>query len=70
MSLQKNCFTFHVPKCPRLDPDRLSCLRSFKLPPAAKAEMRSELAVLGINDFSIFGDLDHLAQRLKAAYLK
>jgi hypothetical protein len=70
MSLQRSCFTFHVPKCPRLEPDRLNCLRAFTIPAAAKAQMRSELAVLGIDDFSIYGDLDHLAQRLKAVYLK
>jgi len=70
MSLQRSCFTFHVPKCPRLDPGQLRCLRAFPIPAAAKATMRKELAILGIDDFSMFGDLDHLAQHLKAAYLK
>jgi hypothetical protein len=71
MSLQRSCFTFHVPERPRLDPGEYrSCLRAFTVAASAKAAIRSELARLGIDDFSVYGDLDHLASRLKAAYLK
>jgi hypothetical protein len=70
ISLQRSAFTFHVPARPRLDPAKLECVREFFIPREAKGSIRQELGLLGIDDFSIFGDLDHLAQRLKSAYLK
>lgn len=70
MSLQRSCFTFHAPHCSRLDPNKLDCLHSIIIPAGAKATIRSELAILGIDDFSIFGDLDRLARRLKSAYFR
>ncbi len=68
MSLQRSCFTLHVPKCPRFELDQLNCLKALTIPATSKPGIRSELASLGIDDFSIYGDLDHLAQSLKAAY--
>jgi hypothetical protein len=70
MALQRSCFTFHPPKCKRLDAKTLGCLWEFEIPSGAKPHLRAELAMLGIDDFSIYGDLDHLATRLKAAYRK
>ena len=68
ISLQRSAFTFHVPARPRLA--KLECVREFFIPRGAKSAIREELALLGIDDFSVYGDLDHLARRLKGAYLK
>jgi hypothetical protein len=43
-------------------------LLSYRIPRDAKPRLREELALLGIDEFQIYGDLDHLAARLKRAY--
>jgi hypothetical protein len=50
---------------------RLPRIRPFStwlIPRAAKPNLRNELALLGIDDFTIYGDMVHLASRLTAAY--
>lgn len=68
MSLQRSCFTFHVPKRHVLTREENKSLFSFFIPGAAKEHMKKELFLLGIDDFSVYGDLESLSRRLKAAY--
>jgi hypothetical protein len=66
--LQKGCFTFHPPGKPTLTRNVTNSLRSFQIPKGSKSEIKKELFVLGIDEFTIYGDLDGLAVRLKFAY--
>jgi FRG domain len=68
ISAQHGCFTFHPPGTPVLTCDNNKTLRGYTIPAAAKNSLRKELELLGIDEFTIYGDLDHLAERLKRAY--
>ena len=68
VALQRSCFTFHVPKRHALTKAENKTLRSFRIPAAAKEDVKNELFLLGIDDFSIYGDLESLSRRLKAAH--
>jgi hypothetical protein len=68
ITLQRGCFTFHVPKRHFLTVKENDTLISYVIPKTAKPQIAEELAVLGIDDFSIYGDLEHLSARLKRAY--
>jgi hypothetical protein len=65
---QQGCFTFHPPKDPTLTTGTNPTLTEFIVPTTAKGHLRKELELLGVNEFSIYGDLDHLAARLRRAY--
>jgi FRG domain len=67
VTFQHSCFTFHVPTTATLTNAENPSLWSFTIPAAAKAKIRSQLKLLGVDQFSIFGDLENLAKRLKAA---
>jgi hypothetical protein len=68
ITLQRGCFTFHVPRRRVLTGSENDTLKSYLIPAPAKRRIADELALLGIDDFSIFGDMEHLSSRLKAAY--
>ena len=68
MTLQRSCFTFHVPKKPQLDPLQNGFLRSYRIPCSAKRSIKQELSALGIDAFSLYGDRESLSRSLKAAY--
>jgi hypothetical protein len=63
----QQCFTFHPPEIPELKPEHNPSLRCYRVPANEKAHLRKELELLGIDEFTIFGDLDHLAKRLRVA---
>jgi len=65
--LQRGCFTFHVPGREALT-EYPNVLVSFIVPAARKGPIMEELRVLGIDEFSIYGDLEALARTLKDAY--
>jgi FRG domain-containing protein len=65
---QSSCFTFHVPDRPELSISENDRLLSYRIPAAAKDRLRNELSLLGVDPFSIFGDLEGLASRLLRAY--
>jgi hypothetical protein len=67
VTFQHSCFTFHVPTTPTLTSAGNPSLRSFTIPAAAKSRIRRELTLLGVDQFSIFGDLENLAKRLTPA---
>jgi hypothetical protein len=65
IALQRGCFTFHPPDRGTLTKNEVRTLKVFRIPAAVKPRIRSELALLGVDQFSIYGDLDHLAVYLK-----
>ncbi len=68
IALQRSCFTFHVPKHHVLTKAENNALFSFSIPGPDKEHMEKELFLLGIDDFSVYGDLESLSRRLKTAY--
>jgi hypothetical protein len=68
ITLQRGCFTFHVPKRRVLTKNENPTLKCYLVPKEKKSKIARELAILGIDDFSIYGDLEHLSTSLKAAY--
>jgi hypothetical protein len=68
ITLQRGCFTFHVPNGGVLSNNHNPTLASYLIPRGKKSDIKKELAILGIDDFSIYGDLEHLSNRLKEAY--
>jgi FRG domain len=68
ITLQRGCFTFHVPGREVLTASENDTLVSFLIPKKSKPDIRKELAILGIDAFSIYGDMEHLSERLKQAY--
>ena len=70
ISFQHSCFTFHVPKRHEITPDKFLTLKQYRIPKEKKASIRNELALLRVDEFTIFGGMDHLARRLTEAYVK
>jgi hypothetical protein len=68
ITLQRGCFTFHVPNGGVFSAVHNPTLASYLIPKKKKPDIKKELAILGIDDFSIYGDLEHLSSRLKEAY--
>ena len=65
---QKSCFTFHVPSKPTLTSDHNKTLEQFVIPKEAKANLRGELLLLGVDHFRVYGDLESLSKTLKINY--
>lgn len=68
MVSQSSYFTFHAPNNPLLTIADNPTLESIKIPASAKKKMRKELSYLGINHFSIYGDLNNLSKKLRFDY--
>jgi len=68
MRLQRSCFTFHPPTPHVLTTAENRSLRLFSVPKDAKGPIKKALFLLGIDDFTVYGDLESLARRLRAAY--
>ncbi|MGA9820166.1 MAG: FRG domain-containing protein [Desulfobaccales bacterium] len=68
ISLQRSCFTLHVPVPFTLTRKENSTLLSFLIAKEAKQKIHSELSLLGIDEFGIYGDLEGLSKRLKDVY--
>ena len=68
LSLQRGCFTFHVPDRKELTKAENNSLLSFFIPKNSKPDIKKELFLMGIDVFSIYGDLESLSERLKFAY--
>jgi hypothetical protein len=66
--LQRSYFTFHVPSHPAVTLAENGTLRQFIIPSKSKEELLKELFFLGIDEFSIYGDLESLSRRLKTAH--
>lgn len=62
---QRGVFTFHGPTHPILSDKDNRTLRAYPIP---KKEIERGLRLLGVNEFSIYGDLPNLAARLKIAH--
>jgi hypothetical protein len=59
---QSSCFTLHMHGAKPCSNPTLSRIR---IPGKAKPRMLDELRMLNINEFSIYNDLDHLAQEIR-----
>lgn len=68
INAQSSCFTFHVPAQSELTEAVNDTLRRFMIPAASKIRIRKELFLLGVDDFSIYGDLESLSRRLRTAH--
>jgi FRG domain len=68
ISLQRGCFTLHGPSHRTLTPAQNSSLTSVKIASGSKQRILRQLTLLGVDHFSIFGDLENLAKRLIEAY--
>jgi len=68
ITLQRSCFTFHVPKHPELTGCENPSLKKWVVLAGKKQTILRELILLGIDDFSIYGDLEHLAEWLKKSH--
>jgi hypothetical protein len=68
IAYQQSCFTFHVPNKAVITEHENPTLKSFKIPMGEKPTIRRELSRLGIDEFRIYGNLENLAKRLKAAH--
>jgi len=69
MLQQGSCFTFHMPKAPPLGNHfPKSKLEKYVIPKEKKAEIRTTLRRMNVNDATLYADLDHLASEIKAAY--
>ncbi len=64
--LQRSCFTFHVPGQEELTPAHNKSLKKYTIPSGAKNTLLHELILLGVDEFSIYGDLGHLASTAQA----
>ena len=69
VSLQRSCFTFHGPAHRELTSRENKTLMPVHIQGSKKPEILRQLAMLGIDHFSIYGDLESLAKRLIEAYV-
>lgn len=68
---QSGCFTVEQTREPisGTEPLRASAsLERFRIPGAAKPELRGQLEVLGFNEMSVYRDLDRISRRIKARH--
>lgn len=68
ITLQRSCFPFHGSRLDVLTKDDNKTLRSYIVPETDKVKIKDQLAQLGIDAFSVYGDLDHLGETLTGAY--
>jgi hypothetical protein len=67
INLQRSCFTFHVPNRHALETADNPTLVSIKVQSDKKSSILRELSLLGVDHFSVYGDLENLAQHLTEA---
>ena len=68
ITLQRSCFTFHAPNHQELTTQENPSLNKWPVRASKKQTILRELVLLGIDDFSIYGDLEHLAEWLKISH--
>ena len=66
--LQKSCFTFHVPERDILKKEHNKTLQKYLIPKEKKSAIKSQLSLLGINDFTTYGDMESLSSTLRTNY--
>jgi hypothetical protein len=65
---QYSCFTLHNRIHQELTDNHCGGLWKLEIPKVAKQNIQNELLLLNVDEFAIYGDLQSLAVRLKAAY--
>ncbi len=68
-SAQRSVFTLHSDLFTPLESIAGECLRKFELPPNCLRDAISFLTLAGVNEFSVFPDLDGLARHLKSEHV-
>jgi hypothetical protein len=65
IGLQQSCFTFHMPNAKILGNEHNESLEFYVVPSSCKEKIRRELSLLGVDEFSTYGDLESLARSLR-----
>jgi hypothetical protein len=65
MQIQRGCFTYHPPSLQELTEHQNDSLCKFIIPKDAREGIRNKLQHLGIDRFSVFGDIDSLAKTVR-----
>lgn len=68
MVLQSSFFTFHAPGTEILTVKENPSLKSAIIPQNIKMNLKKDLASLGINHYSIYGDLSNLSKKIRFDY--
>jgi hypothetical protein len=68
INLQRSFFTFHVPEQQEITEAINPSLTRFIIPKNKKTEIQTELSMLRVDAFRIYGDLEHLAVTLCETY--
>lgn len=68
-SAQRSVFTLHADLATPLDEVAGTAVKMFKVPVAAARDALSFLGLAGVNEFTIFPDLDGLARHLKSEHV-
>ncbi len=68
MIVQQSAFTFHGTDCAPLEEQCPEALHSVVIPEEARVGAHSFLSLAGINDYSLFPDLEGLAKWLRIKY--
>lgn len=69
VSRQTSCFTLHSPHAKSVMNDSNKSLKSIVISRESKVQIACELRHLGINDYTVFGGLDHAARILRVDIL-
>jgi hypothetical protein len=68
VNFQQSCFTFHGDSNKPVTEFDNPSLRTFRIPASAKSSIRSQLSILHVTEFSVYGDLTSLAKHLRKSY--
>ena len=69
LAAQRGCFTLHTDLFSPLETGNPAFLRQFLIPKAAVVEGVGFLRLAGMNEYSLFPDLDGLARHLKRIHV-
>jgi FRG domain len=68
LQVQRGCFTYHPPSVQELTEKENSSLCKMVFPPAVKRDIKEQLLHLGMDHFSVYGDVDSLAITVKSNF--
>jgi hypothetical protein len=68
MQVQRSCFTYHPPSVQELTEKQNPSLRKLVFSAAVKKDIREQLLHLGIDHFSVYGDIDSLATTVQSNF--
>jgi hypothetical protein len=68
MQVQRSCFTYHPPTVQELTEKQNPSLRKLVFSATVKKAIKERLLHLGIDHFSVYGDVDSLATTVKSNF--